>query len=523
MGALAERHETASVGLTNIRTMEDALLAAQVDPQYAQAFRGIVLPFAPKPHQIVGLQAMIYWHRMGLFDEARTGKSIQMYMAAIYFAHFNFKSVFLMPPALFDQFREDFDDLKGHKLSVKIFDMGAVAREKMFTEIAMAPSKAPDCLIMSKEIFKKHVGDLIAAKYRCLFFDECHIGLQSSNIYTPKKQLTTYGAVQRFIDSVKNGRLVLATGTPISNELASTYSLISLKTPEAYRSKREFDFIHVGYKPIVVRGPRGVRTVHVLDSNGYKDLPLLHTNLYKQAVRATKMDVLSIEAPNIQEIPIRLHPGHYELYRRVIRDRLLEIDGELLDARQASQMRMTALQLITDPESYCDAGKKIQNAVIEGVQTLLDTANVVQNKVVLFANFNKSVELLAEHFKKLNPAVVYGPNGPDKNRESAARFKTDEKCRILVANPIAGGVGLKLGHVSQTVILVEPVSTPGQFDQSISRVILHGQTEPVSVYILRVLNTISPNAISLMLGKAEQANEVLRDKKTLLDTLLGKG
>jgi ATP-dependent DNA helicase len=101
------------------------------------------------------------------------------------------------------------------------------------------------------------------------------------------------------------------------------------------------------------------------------------------------------------------------------------------------------------------------------------------------------------------------------------RFRTDPDCRILIANPQAGGVGLTLGDVSQTVVFVEPVSTPGAFDQAASRVILSGQTEPVVVYFFRVNQTLSKRATEVMLGRAAQANEVNMDAKSMLDELLG--
>jgi hypothetical protein len=59
------------------------------------------------------------------------------------------------------------------------------------------------------------------------------------------------------------------------------------------------------------------------------------------------------------------------------------------------------------------------------------------------------------------------------------------------------------------------------FDQAASRVILSGQTEPVSIYFLRVNNTISKKAIEVMLGRAQIANEAQKDVKSMLDELLG--
>ena len=102
------------------------------------------------------------------------------------------------------------------------------------------------------------------------------------------------------------------------------------------------------------------------------------------------------------------------------------------------------------------------------------------------------------------------------------RFQTDPSCRVLIGNFQSIGVGFTLGHISQTVIFVEPVSNPGALDQCLSRVMIVGQKLPVVAYILCVNNTISPLAIDAMLDKAIDINQVIRSKRTLLDSLHGK-
>lgn len=453
------------------------------------------------------------------------GKTAPMQLAATYFAAFNLKSVFLMPPALFLQFEEEFNKIQNTGVHLRFLTGTPKAREALLKQIAEGVDPA-NVLVMTKEIFKKHLNDLMLLKVSALFYDECHIGLQSAKFHSPggqakKKQLSIYGSVKTFIDSSPERRLILSTGTPLPNEIAGAYPLISLKSPKAYVSEWDFNTAHVTYRPIEVDTKYGPKMIYVVDSKGYMQVDLFHKNLYHQAVRARKFEALSVKVPNIQLVPVKLHAPHLSVYRKLMKDRVLEIGEQLLDARQQSQLRMTALQLITDPSVGLKEGQTAPNAVIETVEALLDSIYVKNNKVVLFANFVRSVELLEKAFSKYSPATVYGPNGSTRNAQNAQRFKNDPECRILIANWQAGGVGLTLGHVSQNVIFVEPVSTPGAFDQAASRVILDGQTEPVSVYILEIKDTISPKLIEAMRGKAEANNKAIKDKKTMLDELLG--
>lgn len=428
------------------------------------------------------------------------GKTICMQLAATYFGHYGMKSIFIMPPVLFDQFAESFSLIANHGMHVHVLNNTAATRKRVLKEIADGHSSA-NILAMTKEVFKLELLDLMSAGFQVLFFDECAIGLQTAKTKTQKGQRTTYASVKYFVDNTQDSRLILSTGTPVFNELIGTYPIISLKSPKAYLSEDDFNYTHVTYKQIRIHTPRGERFIRTPDSNNYKETALLQRNLHHQAVRARKLEVLDIKVPHIQEIPVTLHKGHQALYKRVLQEQILEIGTKMIDARNASKLRVLALQLITDPGmAYKPAP---QNAVIETVQTLLDSTDVRHNKVVLFANFNQSVEHLAKTFDKLHPAVVYGPNGPNRNMEEVKKFRTDPDCRLLIANPQAGGVGLTLGDVSQTVIFVEPVSTPGMFDQASSRVVLSGQTEPVSIYFLRINNTISKKAIEVMLGRAQ--------------------
>jgi SNF2 family DNA or RNA helicase len=212
-----------------------------------------------------------------------------------------------------------------------------------------------------------------------------------------------------------------------------------------------------------------------------------------------------------------------KLYRKVMKDKLFEVDGELVDARQQQKLRQVALQLAVNPRIAAEEAHVADNMALETARALLDSVNTEKTKVVMFANYNSSVEMLAAYFSKLNPAVIYGQNTAEKNRQNITKFQEDGTCRLMIANPIAGGVGIKAGDVSQTVIFFEPVSTPGQFDQAVSRVILKGQKEPVTVYILEILDTISPSLNELMLNKARTLLEVTKDKKSVYDNLLGKG
>lgn len=497
--------ENVAVALENEYTLEQALLSAGAKPEYAGKFSEVILPYRPRLDQIDAIRKQMQFKRFGLFSEARVGKSISFAAACIYMANWGCKSIILSPPALFLQLEDLFDSIRGSSIKFLIFNGTPNVRQKLLAGWLADKGTAPDVVVMTKELFKKELNSLLAVGYRNLVFDEAHMGLQS------EKSLT-YAAVKKFASASDSHRITLSTGTPVPNELEFAYPIISLINPRAYAGRGHFNRQHVLYAPQKV----GARTF--MKVVGYQGIDKIHNALYANAHRVTKTEVLGLGAPNIQVVPVKLSTTHYGLYRRLLTQRVLEHNGKLINAIQAQALRQTALQLITTPQDY---GEVTNNAVVDLVQELLHSVGVEhKEKVVLFANYNRSVETLRDALTQYHPAVVYGPG--TNNAKEAERFKKDPACRVLIANPIAGGVGLTLGGVSSTAIFVEPVSTPGQFDQACSRVMLVGQTEPVSVYILKVTGTISPSAISLMLRKGAEVKKVNNDAQSLLDELLGK-
>ena len=512
-------------------SLRDALLLCGELPEVAEHFAHVTLPFTPMPHQIEGYQMARNEARSGLFFAPRTGKTLVMQMLAIFQAHYGVRTVQIMPPGLIRQFMHDYEDIKGHNLGIHALTEGPAKRAKLLKLWLESPDSRPDVVLMSKEIFKPTWHHLYQAGFGCVHFDESHLGLQNYDSHIAKE-------IRAFANA-QNTRLILSTGTPIPNQVRNCYTTMDLINRGAYRSQTAFDAQHCIFKTILIPSNgtisaravmngnyggsgigRGFKQIKVVDS--YVNLDMLSKNLYEHAVYASKLEVLDLESPNIQIVEVDLNKKHRALYNRLLRERMLEIETEVIDARTAQKLRMTALQLISVPEDYsADLGPE-HNSLYQTLDDLLGTIGPEQERVVIFANFTRTVEALAKRYARYKPAIVYGPNGADRNAREVERFHTDPDCRLLLANPQSGGTGFKLGDCSQTVIFFEPVSSPGAFDQCISRVMLKGQTQPVTSYILSVRGTISPIAITHMLGKASDVDAIMKTKKSLFEALLGR-
>lgn len=468
------------------------------------AFEGLTMPFSLRERQVAALNQSLIKPKFGLYMEPRTGKTIVFMLNALYCITYGYRVILIVPPVLFRQIEREWLSIGNNPHTIEVFAGTAAARKKRLAAFRIG---APDLLVMTRPIFTKHYHDLLEAGYKQVIFDESHMGLQDDS-----SQL--YARLSNFCQG-KDSRLILSTGTPIYTNLTGAYPATKLTNPEAYFDKSSFMRQHVMFKNISITNRRGQRVRHKVPDR-YINVEGIHANLYKNAIRVTRKETLDIKTPNIQTSPVELSPAHHKLYKDLMKTRVLEFQGRLINATQEAKLRQLALQIVTSPQHYVD-GKPPENSVLQSIDALCEQFPKSE-KIVIFANYTQSVETITEHLRAAghDPAVIYGPNGTAKNLDNADRFVQDPSCTLAVINPQAGGVGLTLGHVCQTCIFAEPVSSPGAFDQALSRMLLDGQKDPVVCYILEVLSTISVKAISNMRKKALEVQQANADVETIM-------
>ena len=146
------------------------------------------------------------------------------------------------------------------------------------------------------------------------------------------------------------------------------------------------------------------------------------------------------------------------------------------------------------------------------------------DNVLVYAWYHASVDKILQRYSHLNPAVLNGSvQGLERERQKQ-RFINDPTCKMIVANPKSGGVGVDgFQHVCSHVIFAEICTVPGAFLQAVDRVHRTGQKmESVNVYLLVVKGTISVKLRNNLARKEADGNKVMPDKKTLLAELTGE-
>lgn len=484
-------------------TLKNMFEEAKVDlvSPHHDFFEGIELrhpsipDFRPRWHQITGLNLTFVYTRSGLWDEQGTGKTLPIQAALIWHATAGNRPIALMPPILTDQFIESFyDTFHGIEEHVQMVPYRGTLRERglLLKEWKALGKERMPIVIMTPEIFRKEFSAFTGLGSYVLACDECK--------YWANPETKTYQAIETFLGDVGQRVLIGMNGTPAKNDLSDLYGYVRLLTPSVYRSKLHFYSKHVVEKKVPIRYKKGgalkTQDVKIIDS--FKNIGELRDNLYAQSRRVEKKDVIEIPPKQIIEFPFRLNQAHEDSYEMFCTARFLEFeDGTAISGEQTATLRQIAAQSVVDTSIL---QVKEESAVLEALEELFEQIDVKRNKVSVAAYYNKTIEIIAERFKHLNPAVIYGPKG-SKNLKEADRFKREDSCRISILNYQSGGVGLNFQDVCHYGISAEPTTVPGDFDQWTDRMHRSGQKEKTTIYVLSPKRTIWIKMIQSMLKK----------------------
>ena len=119
-----------------------------------------------------------------------------------------------------------------------------------------------------------------------------------------------------------------------------------------------------------------------------------------------------------------------------------------------------------------------------------------EHKVVVFAYHTDVINGLKEKLKKFNPLVIAGATPSSKRQGIVEKFMELPKCRVLIGQIQAAGVGIDgLQHAASLAVFVEISHTPGEIKQAIGRLYREGQKRPCLFQFLMVEGTVDEQVL----------------------------
>lgn len=436
--------------------------------------------FRPRWSQIEGLNLAFSYPnlRSALFDEQGTGKTLPSQAFALWQAGMGNRCLCIMPRVLLRQYEQSFwDTFKGFNQHVRCEVYYGNPKVRSAQVVRWKEYGAPEIVLATYDTLRDEWALFRALDFNALIMDESKVLGNETN--------RAYIAAEQFMGRLGERYALVLNGTPLKNDLRAAYGYINFLTPGIYKNRLQFELHHVIYQKIKTqfKNAKGLLTERKAEVvAGYRNVTKMHENLYAQARRVDK-SILNLPALTETMLNIELDPQHIEAYKTLVRERLLFTESGVIDATATATRRAIAAKAVVHPEEL--NLPNAPNMVLEAIDEILeevDTASEEGKKVFILAHYQKTVELLMKHYKKLQPAVIYG-----KTKDSGAeanRFKTDPKCRILIANYAAGGVGLNLQDVCHIAICAEPSTVPGDYAQARDRLHRGGQVNPVTMYLI---------------------------------------
>jgi SNF2 family DNA or RNA helicase len=523
-----------------IETLSDYWAAANIKdgPAWADSIRLSRIPFQ---HQITGLNLLALYPRAGLYDDPGLGKTLIAQAHILWLVSLGNKAVAVMPPILVKQFRDsfhaNFPGIEKH-VRIEVFQGDVAERDALLA--GWDRHGWPDVLVMSYDMFSgksateinslvtrrrksaEKKGACVEQASRLSPADEANVNTwlakgynhltldEATAVKSPSSDL--HKSVKQFAGDLHatNG-LVLISGSPIENNISDMYGLVKLITPTRYGSFRAFERLHCIYT--LGRFPKLI---------GFQNEDYAYQSLYLQGRRTTKKDALDLPPRLISETRVELSPKHQKLYEKLVKQRILEIGDKVIDATTASSLYVKSQRILVCPELFVEEGWKAENTLITALDELIHSLG--GRKLLLFAWFTDSIRKLAMRYSHLNPATLYGEVTGKEREQMKQKFIADNSCRLMIANPRSGGVGVDgLQGVCSHVAFIEPISVPGLLEQAVSRLHRTGQqSESVNIYLFTAMKTVAVKLRNNLVAKEQAANSVVRDSKVLLAELMGE-
>lgn len=288
------------------------------------------------------------------------------------------------------------------------------------------------------------------------------------------------------------------SGTPAMSKPMQFWTLLSIVEPSMFKNfymfkQRYCDPQNDGF---------GVKY------NGASNIEELHELLVRCMLRRTKGEVMKDLPPKVMEVvPLEVETSamdaYYEEERAAFSDDTAK--GEKESARnKVAHLLRTAYALK-------------EKSMLQWIEDFLESGK----KLLLFAWHRSVVEVLYDTLKAYNPALIYGGMSTNEREEARKKFIENPKCKVIVANIQAGGVGIDgFQDVCSDVAFAEFSHTPNFHRQAEDRLHRSGQHNSVTSYYLVAPGTVDMDAIEILDARAKMLDGVLDGKETATTDLL---
>ena len=347
-------------------------------------------------------------------------------------------------------------------------------------------------VVINYDILKRHLDALTAHDFAGIVFDEAHY-LKNHTSQRSK------AAAMLVIETAGDPVVHCLTGTPLSNRPRDLFPLLQLVNHPLGRhflafAKRYCD---------AYRGQFGWVT------DGASRVEELTVQLHGTMLRRRKEEVLDLPKKLRSwftiDVSVTARREAKGFLRAVIDERQSRRDEAMTHAKTddaASPNSAVALLGKLAP-----VRKKIAIAKTKTTMEFVDGILDQGEKVIVYSCFTHPTEILAERFGDASRTLT-GKTPLKRRQEIVDAFQTDDTVRVLIANIIAGGVGINL-TAARHVVFNDLDWVPANHWQAEDRAYRIGQAHSVNAYYFTAKDTLDEFVGEVLKAKANVVRAIV--------------
>ncbi|WP_293934086.1 DEAD/DEAH box helicase [Sphingobacterium sp. UBA6645] len=324
---------------------------------------------------------------------------------------------------------------------------------------------------------------------------------ESQNIKNPRSK--SFSSIKQ----LKSKHKLALSGTPIENSVLDIWSQMHFANPGLLGSFTYFqkEFVQAIEKKKDEEKARRLQAI-----------------IKPFVLRRTKSQVATELPPKSEQIfYCSMSDEQLEYYERV----KSEYRNALLDGAfsgKASQIALlqglTKLRQLANHPSMIDQGYDGGSGKFDAAIELMESIIKEGNKVLIFSQFVKHLQLFRDHFDKEKIRYAY-LDGSTSDRNAAVKaFKENEDIQVFLISIKAGGVGLNLTEADYVFIL-DPWWNPAVEQQAIDRSHRIGQVKNVFIYKFISKDSIEEKILALQGMKKSLASSLITTEESFVKSL----
>ncbi len=267
-----------------------------------------------------------------------------------------------------------------------------------------------------------------------------------------------------------NTFLWMMTGTPAAQSPVNAYGLAKLVNPGGVPN-----YLTAWRDRVMLK----ISTFKWIPKPESRDMVF---NALQPAIRFTKEQCLDLPPvlKTTREVPMTAQQAKY--YRKIKDDMLVIAAGQTISAVNKAAVVNKLLQ-VSCGGVYSEDGDVVQFDATPRMNLLLEILEETSRKVIIFAMFRSSIDLIHEFLNKhsYSTEIIDGRVPATRRADIISRFQFKDSPRVLVMQPQASAHGITL-TAADTVVFFGPLMSVELYTQAIARADRKGQVaEKVTV------------------------------------------